>query len=151
MRGEDNVLGVFSRKRLGSPPHARGRQVANRDTGVVERITPACAGKTRRRSTNLRISWDHPRMRGEDCRIERPFWGRFGITPACAGKTAVLGHTLLIPRDHPRMRGEDAVLAEERSSYAGSPPHARGRPAAEGKLVDDGRTTPACAGKTPAD
>ena len=47
------------------------------------------------------------------------------------------------------MRGEDAVKPQDRLIRAGSPPHARGRPAVETPGQVWARITPACAGKTP--
>ena len=69
-------------------------------------ITPACAGKSNRRNPGSRTSWNHPRMRGEESRVQQRRMelpesppharGRVreegkqvripGITPACAGK-----------------------------------------------------------------
>ena len=46
------------------------------------------------------------------------------------------------------MRGEDAGRFIANSLVTGSPPHARGRPASNGKGYHDFRITPACAGKT---
>ena len=66
MRGEDKV---FCRQPLadkGSPPHARGRRQPQRLPTGRRRITPACAGKTRRRADLQSAVADHPRMRGED-------------------------------------------------------------------------------------
>ena len=66
MRGEDK--NVSSRTKLipGSPPHARGRQRDTFEKTVLERITPACAGKTKDYMKKIAASEDHPRMRGED-------------------------------------------------------------------------------------
>ena len=52
---------------------------------------------------------DHPRMRGEDALSLPSGW--YGAV------------------DHPRMRGEDHREAVDVLARAGSPPHARGRPA----------------------
>ena len=66
MRGEDLVTAIAALVGYGSPPHARGRPRPRFRTGGRCRITPACAGKTRRNPYRLRRLWDHPRMRGED-------------------------------------------------------------------------------------
>ena len=107
MRGEDMAKKRKSRKRKGSPPHARGRRRIGSTWLAQIGITPACAGKTRRRHIVDGYCPDHPRMRGEDCfsaqskprtagspphargRLERRGLERSsqGITPACAGKT----------------------------------------------------------------
>ena len=49
----------------GSPPPARGAQVALLGGLVVERITPACAGSTCLVVVWHSDPWDHPRLRGE--------------------------------------------------------------------------------------
>ena len=46
------------------------------------------------------------------------------------------------------MRGEDGLEVRLLGGHGGSPPHARGRPKADGGLSADIRITPACAGKT---
>ena len=43
----------------------RGKEQAENLDGVDMRITPACAGKSRRKSLNNEISGDHPRVCGE--------------------------------------------------------------------------------------
>ena len=87
MRGEDWTLIVSIRVITGSPPHARGRQAGVRRCWPGIRITPACAGKTRRRVLDLKSEpGSPPHARGRlDGRV--PQGGGDGITPACAGKT----------------------------------------------------------------
>ena len=70
------------------------------------------------------------------------------ITPACAGKTTFASLRAERCRDHPRMRGEDHSVAPGEEVEEGSPPHARGRPAAQAGRASACRITPACAGKT---
>ena len=70
------------------------------------------------------------------------------ITPACAGKTDAVGQAAAGVSDHPRMRGEDAEGLYNMAREIGSPPHARGRPAADDRAFLLSRITPACAGKT---
>ena len=136
--------------------------------GDKTRITPACAGKTRRDHVDLRCEEDHPRMRGEDYfprtgslrhagspphargrlihKLRRD--GNRRITPACAGKTGLRFAWTFCKRDHPRMRGEDTATSSTFPTTPGSPPHARGRHYfKDGDLVGV-RITPACAGKT---
>ena len=131
----------------GSPPHARGRQWGKAAGVFAGRITPACAGKTQRRSRRRVTLPDHPRMRGEDNELfgtnisvqgsppharGRPkefqtFADGFGITPACAGKTDSRVRGCCTAWDHPRMRGEDVPENGLIRRSTGSPPHARGR------------------------
>ena len=66
MRGEDPTNCANLLRGVGSPPHARGRQVGDDFVDGDARITPACAGKTRRYPLASGRSPDHPRMRGED-------------------------------------------------------------------------------------
>ena len=46
MRGEDTTLKKFEYPSIGSPPHARGRQLREPRFRHFTGITPACAGKT---------------------------------------------------------------------------------------------------------
>ena len=107
MRGEDKSGVAPVGKGRGSPPHARGRLGFHCTQTTSSGITPACAGKTARRTVASTSPTDHPRMRGED----RLSWATYcsgrgspphargrlpyqeivvnpeRITPACAGKT----------------------------------------------------------------
>ena len=148
MRGEDGIWLRAASRMLGSPPHARGRRVRAGQEHPVRRITPACAGKTAGSGDSDLFEGDHPRMRGEDIGTQLKNGGTSGspphargrrsrlkpvvfllrITPACAGKTRTTGPDLATTPDHPRMRGEDQRLRLYPLPWAGSPPHARGRP-----------------------
>ena len=66
MRGEDVCVDTCLLQFLGSPPHARGRLFELCAHCPINRITPACAGKTDWRSAKRASAQDHPRMRGED-------------------------------------------------------------------------------------
>ena len=87
MRGEDALITIVHSSVKGSPPHARGRQHAERVFHALRRITPACAGKTRPCRHVLGVRRDHPRMRGEDLGEAEITSTYTRITPACAGKT----------------------------------------------------------------
>ena len=54
------------KKVQGSPPHVRGKQAAQIAPMAKMRITPACAGKTRRNFVQTDELRDHPRMCGEN-------------------------------------------------------------------------------------
>ena len=147
MRGEDSRYVNNQSRGHGSPPHARGRRNQSKNQSGLFRITPACAGKTRRTPRRRARRSDHPRMRGEDGRCHEWFsfvrgspphargrlWSRRAwrtgkrITPACAGKTRSFFETICFQPDHPRMRGEDRPDASRWVAALGSPPHARGR------------------------
>ena len=65
MRGEGTWLTGLKAGRKGSSPHARGgqRHTPSRTRGV--RLIPACAGRASVARRPRRVSWAHPRMRGE--------------------------------------------------------------------------------------
>ena len=88
MRGEDTSPSGQNGRRIGSPPHARGRLSRSARSAAGSWIPPACAGKTPRQRREGYASPDHPRMRGEDAAELRFVGVRLRITPACAGKTS---------------------------------------------------------------
>ena len=168
MRGEDvNELRQLNSNQ-GSPPHARGRHKRRNLCRKRRRITPACAGKTKRSPRPCARAGDHPRMRGEDAAPASMYSRSAGsppharerrdpitvgfmqwwITPACAGKTQCLTQTCHTKKDHPRMRGEDYHLQLFFNRINGSPPHARGRLRHAYRGGFTYGITPACAGKT---
>ena len=65
MRGEKPTSSAVTPHPIGSPPHARGKAMANEFLSIKNRITPACAGKSLRSDIVPANIWDHPRMRGE--------------------------------------------------------------------------------------
>ena len=147
MRGENHKIPWWLYRRLGSPPHARGKSTGH----IYYRPRP----------------WDHPRMRGENStwsavstdRVGSPphargkFKGGYnrplisGITPACAGKIGGRGTGRPPPWDHPRMRGENIAGIKATQKALGSPPHARGKFVGRQFLPLPPGITPACAGK----
>ena len=132
------------------------------------RITPACAGKSRKICREAGCSRDHPRVCGEkafSCFIITSLRGSpprvrgkgkflilafklFGITPACAGKRNCRAHLCQTPRDHPRVCGEKSSFPPSRLSRVGSPPRVRGKVLQSGVYQAAGGITPACAGKS---
>ena len=150
MRGEDDDGEPVWLKIDGSPPHARGRPTGRRANAGTNRITPACAGKTKKERLITNEVEDHPRMRGEDSLLTQKYHESCRITPACAGKTLFATASSCWVTDHPRMRGEDSFSSCRGSLSAGSPPHARGRRKPTAPTMRAARITPACAGKTAA-
>ena len=65
MRGEKVTLKFCEHAPQGSPPHARGKDVAGHNAAAVPGITPACAGKSLPGNEISMELKDHPRMRGE--------------------------------------------------------------------------------------
>ena len=70
-----------------------------------------------------------------------------GITPAYAGKRKYKKHTNDHAKDHPRLCGEKSLRSAGRTSQAGSPPPMRGKDEMNLGGADNGRITPAYAGK----
>ena len=122
MCGEKQNRSWRSPRPMGSPPHVRGKDVADFSQELVIGITPACAGKSHPVFRALFCAEDHPRMCGEK------FWRHFkggiyqgspphvrgkvagvlaqlvfiGITPACAGKRlkrsrSIVPHAAIVP------------------------------------------------------
>ena len=134
---------------------------------MLERITPACAGKSVDYMCVVRFQRDHPRMCGEKCmfpvllaqfegspphvrgKVDEVLPGDTfsGITPACAGKRIRIRTFDCCVRDHPRMCGEKRDQTEEQLKELGSPPHVRGKDNGSDQDVIRFRITPACAGK----
>ncbi len=169
-RGEDKDVITVPALRTDSPPLARGGLDA--DGGVLggEGLTPARAGRTRRRRTEHRLERTHPRSRGEDSGAgdltsgpsDSPPLARggrvvvgdavrvHGLTPARAGRTREVAGRGVGHGTHPRSRGEDLRAATAAGTWTDSPPLARG--GHSGKVTDpalDG-LTPARAGRTEA-
>ena len=65
MRGEHPLINSEASAGIGSPPHARGTLTADSKNYFFARITPACAGNTKRKEVKSWEIRDHPRMRGE--------------------------------------------------------------------------------------
>ena len=86
MRGEDRPQILRAELGEGSPPHARGRLTHHFSEKAMERITPACAGKTSSAGTARTGVTDHPRMRGEDLHLVQPLGGAPGSPPHARGR-----------------------------------------------------------------
>ena len=168
MRGEKRADGQPVIPGAGSPPHARGKDNMNLDSGIAKRITPACAGKSDSPQRLQLKLLDHPRMRGEKDGSGVIKWQLLGspphargkvlpapsircktrITPACAGKSSCSFPQSARYKDHPRMRGEKLIFKWSEVQIKGSPPHARGKgQQSKSRQVETG-ITPACAGKS---
>ncbi len=152
----------------GSPPRVRGKQTDSSMDCASIRITPACAGKTRRRASRFSFSADHPRVCGENSlsaspasicdgsppRVRGKLVKQIGytvtvrITPACAGKTKVYTRYKYQQMDHPRVCGENNCSLSKCKWRGGSPPRVRGKPSCSSFSDNAIRITPACAGKT---
>ena len=147
MCGEKLVCSWAGWKKVGSPPHVRGKVQAVLVNTFCVRITPACAGKRAAVPVGPFLLRDHPRMCGEKIKpkdlIGIP-WGSpphvrgkglcvglvlraVRITPACAGKRMLPAVFFDCPADHPRMCGEKYGGYKRGRLGGGSPPHVRGK------------------------
>ena len=152
---------------MGSPPRVRGKELDFLPGFFGDRITPACAGKSRLQGSNLQLPGDHPRVCGEKCirsllrvcrggsppRVRGKAAGGVSavtqsrITPACAGKSSFLLGWTLTPKDHPRVCGEKVYLFVPTLPLLGSPPRVRGKALVTILDFPYEGITPACAGK----
>ena len=105
----------------------RGKRAELQPVVLVERITPACAGKTQCFIRNRTFPKDHPRVCGENFpeinsvaivggsppRVRGKLTYLHSvivdlrITPACAGKTNNIPFLHVACEDHPRVCGEN--------------------------------------------
>ena len=134
----------------------------------MDRITPACAGKSAIALNVLYPIWDHPRVCGEKSFSKSPASSRrgspprvrgkggigiystftHGITPACAGKSTFLHTSQPVLWDHPRVCGEKPNNQHRSQMDKGSPPRVRGKATAGETHECNPGITPACAGKS---
>ena len=134
--------------KVGSPPRMRGKHFCGAAYRQSPRITPADAGKTRRRWESAGTRRDHPRRCGENrSRVVRhscikgsppQVRGKHNypqkqkqpdrITPAGAGKTTMSYDTPPGEGDHPRRCGENGIQSYKLKDWKGSPPQVRGKP-----------------------
>ena len=70
----------------GSPPHVRGKVIKNHMEVLMQRITPAYAGKRRCRENVRLLSKDHPRVCGEKTQEQWDMAVQKGSPPRMRGK-----------------------------------------------------------------
>ena len=166
LRGEQSAEAAQGDISKGSPPLARGTAFLSTVFGFVDRITPACAGNRYSTVLRCRITWDHPRLRGEQMNLQTKGENIQGspplargtvvpsgraavnnrITPACAGNSCWRWPRRSNSRDHPRLRGEQSPNVIFITSNPGSPPLARGTASVPLPVCAIAWITPACAG-----
>ena len=152
----------------GSPPRVRGKLGPGGREVRPLGLTPACAGKTRRRSRRCRTGPAHPRVCGENQdqgvldltatgsppRVRGKLAScpdslvRRRLTPACAGKTRQAQRQPPPGSAHPRVCGENGRCTSSPPTAGGSPPRVRGKRRRRRQHGPRPRLTPACAGKT---
>ena len=106
MCGENSANNLCVNALLGSPPHVRGKHVNTTALSNIDRITPACAGKT----SPIMVAWpwivDHPRMCGENDTIAVQKYSRLGSPPHVRGKLESVEHDSLGHRITPACAGK---------------------------------------------
>ena len=130
MGGEKCSALNFMPRRMGSPPHRRGKEAA------FSARPPAFPGLPPRRRGKVPLDHRHPL--GE------------GITPAWAGKRQEHWSCRTNPKDHPRVGGEKIKNSRSGTNKEGSPPRGRGKGRLPGHLLNQIGITPAWAGKRAA-
>ena len=146
----------------------RGKVHAEYSGEEVVRITPACAGKSKKMRIQIDGTGDHPRVCGEKSsplgtkfcvkgspprvRGKEEFLMSFvialRITPACAGKSWRRFQCRPPPEDHPRVCGEKEMKRMKEEGRTGSPPRVRGKDFLVHTFRLLSGITPACAGKS---
>ena len=168
MRGEHLWLSTPALPFAGSAPHARGTHECGWTRRLRRRVSPACAGNTRRPRGRWEAHAGQPRMRGEHSRYGggataltasaphargtlserdavRP---ALRVSPACAGNTPRADCPSRSAAGQPRMRGEHFVGGKQPVGVRGSAPHARGTQTGNEEQLNSLRVSPACAGNT---
>mgnify|MGYP001641641936 CR=1 FL=1 len=153
---------------LGSSPLARGLRIVGLVGRPSDRIIPARAGFTRRRTSGCAGWWDHPRSRGvynSTVLVRRAGGGSSPlargllvtglpgpaarrIIPARAGFTRRSCSRPCAFRDHPRSRGVYPGIRRPPTAAAGSSPLARGLLQTGAQFLWSTRIIPARAGFT---
>ena len=87
----------------------RGKPKKYETLGEVERITPACAGKTRYAHFKSFISEDHPRVCGENSAKAFNKKLHEGSPPRVRGKPIAPRPGQCPREDHPRVCGENRL------------------------------------------
>ena len=166
--GKNNPRSVMQLKGWGSPPRVREELCIRLFIRTIDRITPACAGRTSRTANSFHGHGDHPRVCGknlgddlktkllpgspprvrEELKADTTGARQDRITPACAGRTSGVIADIDRTKDHPRVCGKNTTAIRRPIYTRGSPPRVREElyQAAE----QSGRVgiTPACAGRT---
>ena len=135
-------------KSAGSSPHTRGARHPFRNARRQLRIIPAYAGSTTTLRRPSRISWDHPRIRGEhDCSI---YFTNFppGSSPHTRGARLRYLVGRLGRRIIPAYAGSTPAPPRNHLMLSGSSPHTRGARSTGSSRRCRRRIIPAYAGST---
>ena len=87
--GENLLCGVMFRSMVGSSPRGRGKPRGDPRRGRVRRLIPAWAGKTRGRPAVSLVFRAHPRVGGENGKLDDAKHTLTGSSPRGRGKLAI--------------------------------------------------------------
>ena len=146
--GENITYAIIRRVTKGSPPRVRGKHSHEAEIIDAKRITPACAGKTTRKTFLTLRRKDHPRVCGENLLPLVTQAITIGSPPRVRGKLLNTRRKLFNVEDHPRVCGENYDEFKGNIKNIGSPPRVRGKLSRFMSSRISQRITPACAGKT---
>ena len=166
--GENPLAAAEASADRGSSPRVRGKLVQAPRRLPLDRLIPACAGKTPPWPESLWSPTAHPRVCGENPFPSRraphvagssprvrgkpgdgPAAGaRPRLIPACAGKTVRGAARFRSGGAHPRVCGENVRRALGKRGQWGSSPRVRGKLGVLGGEAEERGLIPACAGKT---
>ena len=125
-RGEHANFPTFQDANFGSSPLARGTLIARCSGLLVQRLIPARAGNTVRRSFALR-SWSaHPRSRGEHRYVARTRFFSFGSSPLARGTQHDASDVPALTGLIPARAGNTKPSCHRPDGPPGSSPLARG-------------------------
>ena len=146
--GEKRENYTRTRAHVGSPPRGRGKVRFGIHTPVVNRITPAWAGKSFNVTFVCVAFEDHPRVGGEKRLILFVFRAVTGSPPRGRGKDIQCTNGKKAQRITPAWAGKRIIQARRCRRSHGSPPRGRGK--AFKRPAEAIRTwiTPAWAGKS---
>ena len=147
-RGEKVFIGHIIPKKSGSPPHTRGKVMSGSFASLSRGITPAHAGKSRKKKSIVTEHMDHPRTRGEKGgdRLFQRLWR--GSPPHTRGKVSFFVHGFSRKRITPAHAGKRYSLCYTLVRFVGSPPHTRGKVRRSLNFIKFSGITPAHAGKS---
>ena len=110
----------------GPSPRARGAVVGQQGEVIGGGSIPACAGSRDRHSPEQRMSWVHPRVRGEQVPLSERAFRESGPSPRARGAARRGPGSGQRPRVHPRVRGEQLIPIDPSAANTGPSPRARG-------------------------
>ena len=153
----------------GSSPLVRGQPRPRLRPHRRQRIIPARAGPTTKRTVKANSMTDHPRSCGANSETPRPIWRQRGSSPLVrgqpqSGRTGPLPRRIIPARagptesryprrggvaDHPRSCGANRACRSLTQCMSGSSPLVRGQPPPRDARAPVRRIIPARAGPTP--